>query len=102
MGFSRVIVGNLLLADEASLTIGEHITWRVPVDLTAPDQGRIGRVGEVDVDIESGEILLNNARLEKLRANASVLLQVPALKQIGQHNCLPACARMVLQYWVNP
>ena len=69
-GFLASQVGNLLLADDASLTIGERITWRVPVDLTAPGQGRIGRVGDIDVDIDSGELLLNQQQLEKLRANA--------------------------------
>lgn len=29
----------------------------------------------------------------------TVLLPVPHYKQIGSHNCLPACARMVLSYW---
>lgn len=28
----------------------------------------------------------------------TVLLPVPPYKQVGAHNCLPACARMVLSY----
>lgn len=52
--FLATHVGNLLLANEPVLTLGEQIVWRVSVDLTAPPKGRLSRVGEVDVDVESG------------------------------------------------
>jgi hypothetical protein len=68
--FLATHVGNLLLADEPALTLGERIVWRVPVDLTSPPQGRVGRVGEVDVDIESGELLLSEAHLDAIRTQA--------------------------------
>lgn len=45
-------VSNLLLANDPQLvqvTEDEYV-WRVPVDLTYPKRGRIGCVGELDVD----------------------------------------------------
>lgn len=69
--FLATHVGNLLLADEPVMVLTDRIVWRVPVDLTVPSTGRMGRVGEVDVDIESGELLINDGQLEGMlyRAN---------------------------------
>jgi hypothetical protein len=77
--FLATHVGNLLLADEPALTLGEHIVWRVPVDLTAPPEGRLGRVGEVDVDVESGELLLDDAQIEEIKVHARRLAAGSAL-----------------------
>jgi hypothetical protein len=63
-------VGNLLLADEPALTVTDKVVWRVPVDLTNPVHGRIGRVGEVDVDVESGELFLTEAQISHIKQNA--------------------------------
>lgn len=64
-------VSNLLLADEPTL-ISEsgRWVWRVPIDLTFPSRGRVGRVGELDVDARNGEIKFDDEKLEALRANA--------------------------------
>ena len=67
-------VGNLLLADEPVLVLADRIVWRVPVDLTAPSMGRLGRVGEVDVDVESGELLLDDALIEGMSKRANDLV----------------------------
>lgn len=68
--FLATHVGNLLLASEPSLTLVERLVWRVPVDLTNPEQGRVGRVGEVDVDVETGELLLNEGLIAQITQNA--------------------------------
>jgi hypothetical protein len=72
--FLAANVGNLLLADEPVLTLGERIVWRVPIDLTAPPVGRLGRVGEVDVDVESGELLLDEDQITGIREHAHRLV----------------------------
>lgn len=59
--FLATHVGNLLLAGEPALTITDRIVWRVPVDVTDPVNGRLGRVGDVDVAVDSGELLLTTA-----------------------------------------
>jgi hypothetical protein len=68
--FLATHVGNLLLADDPVLTLAKCIVWRVPVDLTAPPQGRLGRVGEVDVDVESGELLLDETQIAEIQERA--------------------------------
>ncbi len=56
------------------LTLSERIVWRVPVDLTALPAGRLGRVGEVDVDVETGELLLDDAQITGMREHAHRLV----------------------------
>ncbi len=70
-------VSNLLLADEPTLvSSGEgKWVWRVPVDLTSPARGRVGRVGEVDVDAEYGEIHYDDPLLDRIRMAARRLAQ---------------------------
>ncbi len=65
--------GNLLLADEPVLVLADRAVWRVPVDLTAPSMGRLGRVGQVDVDAQSGELLFDDALIEGIRKRATDL-----------------------------
>lgn len=77
--FLATNVGNLLLAGEPTLSITERIVWRVPVDVTDPINGRLGRVGEVDVDVETGELLLSSAQISQLEQNALRLTTSPAL-----------------------
>ncbi len=70
-------VSNLLLADDPALLAtseGKWI-WRVPVDLTFPARGRVGRVGQVDVDARYGEIRYDDALLEQIRSAARDLAQ---------------------------
>ncbi len=64
--FLATHVGNLLLAGEPALVLTERIVWRVPVDLTSPPTGRLGHLGDVDVDTESGDLLLDEARITAL------------------------------------
>ncbi|MBI4670416.1 MAG: hypothetical protein HY741_01940 [Chloroflexi bacterium] len=64
-------VSNLLLADEPTLVSesGKWL-WRVPVDLTFPKRGRVGRVGELEVDAQNGQVYLDDTKLESMRAKA--------------------------------
>lgn len=77
--FLATHVGNLLLAAEPVLTVGDRIVWRVPVDVTTPAEGRVGRVGEIDVDVESGALNADEAHLERIRDHAQRLTAGSAL-----------------------
>ena len=65
-------VSNLLLAGEPVLeqTSDAGWQWRVPVDLTFPDRGRVGRVGEIIVDARYGELRYDEALLSDLADKA--------------------------------
>ena len=71
--FLATHVGNLLLADEPVLTMTDKIVWRVPVDLTAPPEGRLGRVGEIEVDVETGALAIDEAEINRIRDYANHL-----------------------------
>jgi len=56
-----VYVGNhiadLLHGDTPDLVLRESgVFWRVPVVLSSRSMGRIGPVGQIDVDVETGEL----------------------------------------------
>lgn len=70
-------VSNLLLAGEPVL-IGKPSgdwVWRVPVDMTFPTYGRIGRVGELEVDAYYGRVRYTEALLAQIAARARQLAQ---------------------------
>lgn len=73
--FLLLSVGNLLMADEPSLDISPNaLSWRVPVVYALPDRGIVGKVGELYVDADNGQILLEEStQLEVLTANAERL-----------------------------
>lgn len=50
-------VSMLISADPPTLVIGSQIVWRVPVYFSAPSVGRVGTVGAVDVDIQTGRLI---------------------------------------------
>ena len=70
-------VSNLLLAGEPTLeqTPTTDWVWRVPVDLTFPSHGRVGCVGEVEVDARYGEVRYTEALLEQMRDEAERLAE---------------------------
>jgi len=76
--FLALHVGNLLLAGEPTMTLANRIVWRVPVDVTTPGYGRRGQVGQVDVDIENGQLLIDEASVTLIRQNAQHLVASPA------------------------
>ena len=70
-------VSNLLLADEPTLTRrpdGKPV-WRVPVDLTFPARGRVGRVAEIDVDARYGSVFYDDATLAQVEQTVRQLAE---------------------------
>jgi hypothetical protein len=66
-------VSHLLLAGEPRLTYTDRRYWRVPVDLTFPSKGRVGSVGEVDVDATLGEVMVDDELLAQIAQRADRL-----------------------------
>jgi hypothetical protein len=56
--FLTLKVGNLLRADTPELILSERLLWRVPIIYSIPSKGKLGKVGEISVDVETGEILV--------------------------------------------
>lgn len=72
-------VGNLLGTDRPYLMINDRWYWVVPVVLTFPEVGPVGRVGEVRVDAQTGEILADHNDVDNLQRNALSLAERTAL-----------------------
>jgi hypothetical protein len=59
-------VSNLLCGNPPTLVVGDRLRWRVPVWLGFPGHGLVGKVGEIDVDLETGEMSFTEALLEEI------------------------------------
>ncbi len=59
---------------QPELVVGERVVWRVAVNHTLPGFGAIGRIGTIDVDVESGEIQpVSPEQLEEMKQRAKIL-----------------------------
>jgi len=71
--------GNLIHAMEPDLVIGDDLRWRVPVGYSLPDKGPLGPVGNIMVDANTGNLLLENSTsIAEIEANAERLYQQAA------------------------
>jgi hypothetical protein len=66
-------IGNLLCGGEPELVVGQRFSWRVPVMLTSPRRGIVGRVGELHVDAQTGELDVDETLIERIQRNARAL-----------------------------
>lgn len=69
-------ISYLLRVGEPTLVATERFVWRVPVLLAYPDYGEIGQIGDVDVDVEDGRLLLETTQIEDIR-KAALELSIP-------------------------
>lgn len=72
-GYVASNVSVLMGGENPTLVLADRIVWRVPVVLTMPGHGVLGRVGEIDVDVETGEILVTEALLTGIKDHAKRL-----------------------------
>ncbi len=75
---SRLVIseiGNLLYGGEPTLVVGERVWWRVPVLLAYPDTGPISQVGTLDVDVETGEVLVPAEKMAEIANYAQFVAQ---------------------------
>ena len=72
-------VGNMLIGGVPQLVISEQTVWRVPVMLGSSQRGILGEVGTVDVDAQTGELLLSHTVTEQILQSAQALVGAPSL-----------------------
>ncbi len=74
-------VGTGLLSENPVLLAAEgHLRWRIPVVLALPGCGRLGQVGAIDVDVQTGEVLADNTLLNDITQHAGQLATSSALQ----------------------
>ena len=72
-------VGNLLHAEQPELLVDAMgIFWRVPVAYTLPSLGKLGTVGYLLVDVQTGEVCRSQAVVKGIRRNAEALYHAQA------------------------
>jgi hypothetical protein len=52
----------------------DRLCWRVPVILALAPVGRLGQVGQIDVDAQSGEILVDDQQIRDIIDHAERLV----------------------------
>ena len=68
-------ISSQLRGDTPGLCVGTRLCWSVPVVLTSPARGPIGKVGEIQVDATTGELLANADDVQRLADDAERLAQ---------------------------
>jgi hypothetical protein len=76
-------VSYLLRAELPSLVIAEHVYWRVPIMLTLPSHGPAGAVGSMDVDVTTGDLMVNSGLILDVRDFGAPSSNIRRLAQLG-------------------
>jgi hypothetical protein len=66
-------VGNLLRAESPELVLGDRLIWRVHVILTSPSLGTVGRIGLLELNAATGEVLSSESLIQELISNAQTV-----------------------------
>jgi hypothetical protein len=72
-------ISSQLRGDSPDLNVGTRLCWSVPVVLTSPARGVIGRVGKILVDADTGELLADADSVQRIAEHAERLAQRSAL-----------------------
>lgn len=66
-------ISYLMRGGEPTLIVADRIYWRVPVVLTFPGQGSVGAVGDIDVDVETGQLHITPELIAEIQRRATDL-----------------------------
>jgi hypothetical protein len=69
--------------DAPELTVGERVYWSVPVVFTLPGKGVLGRVGTLQIDAATGELLTDPQTEQEMMRHAEQLAQRAAPAEPG-------------------
>lgn len=73
---------SLFLGPEAPLLVLSDTSsafWRFPIEFSMARRGRIGQVGMIDVNAQTGELQLSDEQLTEIKLNARLLARGTAL-----------------------
>lgn len=73
-GFVADQISTNLHGGEPVLVIGDRIRWRVPVILSLPPIGERGVAGEIDVDVETGQLQISSELFQEIEDRAEHLV----------------------------
>jgi hypothetical protein len=73
--FVKMEVSSQVRAEPPDLVVGERLCWSVPVVLTFPNRGVVGKVGEILVDATTGELLVEPDTVQRMSDDADRLAE---------------------------
>jgi alpha-D-ribose 1-methylphosphonate 5-triphosphate synthase subunit PhnG len=74
-------VSHMMGTEEPTLVVGDNTVWRVPVHLSTPQSGVVGKIGTVDVDAATGELLaLATCKLQFEQRAQALMATVPSFQ----------------------
>jgi hypothetical protein len=74
-GFVIREISDRMRAEEPELVVGERLCWSVPVVLTSPGRGVVGKVGDILVDATTGELLVEKDTVQRMSNDADRLAE---------------------------
>jgi hypothetical protein len=66
-------IGYLLRSGEPTLVVADRLRWRVPIILALPTTGPLGQVGAIDMDAESGQLIVTPEQVTAITHHAEDL-----------------------------
>lgn len=72
-GFILSDISYMMHAGEPTLVVSDSIYWRVPVVLSLTSHGDVGDVGMIDVNAETGQMLISPNLVAEVSARAEGL-----------------------------
>jgi hypothetical protein len=73
--FLLMEISTQMCSEPPDLLVGELLCWSVPVVLTSPARGVVGKVGEMLVDATTGELLVDETLIQRMREDADRLAE---------------------------
>jgi hypothetical protein len=67
-------ISYMMHAGTPQLVLADRILWRVPVVLSQASRGDIGQVGQIDVDVETGQLLVTPQLVSEIETRAAALV----------------------------
>jgi len=74
-GFVILEISDRMRGDQPELVVGDRLCWSVPVVLTSPSRGVVGKVGEILVDATTGELLVEKDTVQRMSDDADRLAE---------------------------
>ncbi len=74
-GFVILEISDRMRGDQPELVVGDRLCWSVPVVLTSPTRGVVGKVGEILVDATTGELLVEKDTVQRMSDEADRLAE---------------------------
>ena len=72
-------ISDRMRGDQPELVVGDRLCWSVPVVLTSPRRGVVGKVGEILVDATTGELLVEKDTVQRMSDDADRLAERSSL-----------------------